>query len=294
MGIIYLFLLALIPYFIIKVVMLVMLIIFAIYIIVKKSKKKRLGKGFTITFSVILIILELLTCPLDIYAAYTSIDTAKLRSDVRNERCAYRSGVMADDFTYKGKKYVHLSSKLDKVDCVRFQQPFYSEFADFEKVTVLVDQHQIKNKIWFLWGPDTADVYKLKGEESDSILYCNIDGIWCIEAEQQALIKKYNNRKYYDYYIEYEVGDVKKQQAISLSVFEKIIECHNNDEAVNDEYFSILPEDGTQVELYAISKDGCIHLRRMCDNLVMINSKLYYTQCFVGSELGKDLNVTLK
>lgn len=292
MGILLLFGILLLLYIVDKALMIITAGIMIVYIIVKKARKKKIGKIIILPI-VILVVLELLSLPADILTVSANIEAIKYNNELKTKDHAVAQGEESKTFTYHNKKYVNLSDELTNVVGDSRYRVYLDSSENFEVLTPLVIKKQTKIDFqWFWFTPDESTVYTLKGSPDQKILYSDFGGkVWCLEEEFENAKQTYNNKANYDYYVIYEINGVKKEQKISLAVYNEILKCEQKDTDGDSSYFNDTITDRENVEIYAKSHDGRVIHEYICDELVMQNGKLYY---FYTLESGQYLNVKLK
>ncbi len=292
MGILLFFGILLALYLFDKALMAITAIIMAIYIIVKKVKKKKIGKIIILPI-VILIVLELLSLPADLLTISANIEAIKYNNELKTKNHALAKDFESKTFTYNGKKYVNLSDELTNVIGDGRYRVYMDNSENFEVLAPLVIEENVKNGFqWFFFNPDESTVYKLKGSSDDKILYSDFHGkVWCLEEEFENAKQTYNNKANYDYYIIYKVNGAQKQQKISLAVYNEILKCEEKTAESDSSYFNDAVTEREPVELYAKSHDGRVIHEYICEELVMHDGKLYFYDIW---ENGRYLNVKLK
>ncbi len=296
MGLILLLGILIILYLLDKVLMVITANIMAIYIIVRKVKKKKVGKIIILPI-VILIVLGALSLPGDFIAVVTTVDAnveaTKYRSELKTKDYALVEDTEPETFIYHDNKYVDITDDLTNLigDGRHYNYMYRSD--NFEVLVPLVKEEKIQSGFkWFSFDPDESTVYKPKGSPDDKILFADYSGkVWCLEEEAENAKQTYNNKENYDYYIIYTVNDVEKQQKISLSVYNEILECKQKEDGYALAYFTATIVDKEKVELCAKSHDGRVIHEYICEDLVMQNGELYY---YYASGRGRYLNVVLQ
>ena len=280
-------------YFIDKALMVITAVIMAIYIIVRKVKKRRVGKIIILPI-VILAVLGVLSLPADLMAVSANLEAIKYKSELRTKDYVLGEAGEGDTdiLRYHGKTYVGLTEDLLHMIGDGKYQNQLNNTEHYAVFAPLVPEEELKFELqWFAFNPLECTVYKLTSSPDDKILYDDYyEEIWCLEEEYENAKQTYGNKANYDYYIRYEVDDVKKQQKISLSVYDEILTCKQKDQDDEASYFDAAITDSEKVVLYAKSHDGRVMHEYICRDLVMQNGGLYY---YYSSGMGRDLNVAL-
>ncbi len=296
MGIIMLFGGLFLLYLADKILMLIALLFLAIYIIVKKARKKKLGKIIILPI-VFLIILQILSLPADLLSIGATIEAANYRKELKGKNCAYSQNIYDETFTYNGNEYVNLSPHLTDIVGDGRYIVYMDRSDNFKEHTFIAFKDSFKGffKLFF-FNADERTIYKLAGAEDDKILYSDFhEKIWCCKEDLEAYKQTYNDKSNYDFYIIYEVDGVQKQQAIKQEVFDEIIKCEEKSKNGESEYFSILKGESKSVKINAISKDGRVLHESICEDLIVINGRLYYLySTYYEDGSGRDLNVIIK
>ncbi|MBO5359028.1 MAG: hypothetical protein J6A78_06890 [Clostridia bacterium] len=291
MGIFLVFGIISILYLIDKALMAITAIIMTIYIIVKKAKKKKIGKIIILPI-VILVILELLSLPADLFTINATIEAANYRKDIKINNYAVTENSESVEFEYNGKKYVNLGEYLTNVVGDGRDRVYLDTSENFKAVTTLTIKENIKEGIhWFFFNPYDKTVYALKDAPDQKILYSDFqEKVWCLKEELETAKQYYNDKSNYDYYIIYEKDGVKKQEKISLSVYNRILKCEEKNPNKDGVGFPSVCKVSEAVDIFAKSKDGRVLHEYICDELYMLDGKLYY-DCESGAT---DLKVKLK
>ena len=292
MGIILFFGILFALYLIDKVLMAITAVVMIIYIIVRKAKKKKIGKIIILPI-VILIVLELLSLPADLLTVSANIEAIKYNNQLETRDHGLTKDLESNTFTYHGKKYVNLTDELTNVIGDGRYRVYMDNSENFEVLAPLVIEENVKKGFqWFFFTSNESTIYTLKNSPDQKILYSDFSGkVWCLEEEFENAKKIYNDKTNYDYYIVYKVGEVEKEQKISLEVYSEILNCEQKDYDGDFSYFNAEIPDKESVDIYAKSKDGRVIHEYICEELATYNGKLYY---YYASQSGRYLNVKLK